>query len=218
MVITPAQLKKLELGKKVHGKLQTVFMTRQQLLKLAGEIYRHLKIMSEYKVPEFEFSEEFLKLTLKEQEFLLMPLDKAINSLSKYSLNPKLSLKLNSLKKDASALLKIEKVGNFSVIKPAKSNQNLEPLFGSKSARIVKDAEQDWIEANRTLDAQLYDLNYWVRDEIEWEMKEGKLFPKSIAIAKLNKTALIGPLKFSTVKKVTIKANYTKIIKMDANF
>ena len=147
-----------------------------------------------------------------------MPLDKAINSLSKYSLNPKLSLKLNSLKKDASALLKIEKVGNFSLIKPAKSNRNLEPLFGSKSARIAKDAEQDWIEANRTLDAQLYDLNYWVRDEIEWEMKEGKLFPKSIAIAKLNKTSLIGPLKFSTVKKVTIKANYTKIIKMDANF
>lgn len=217
LVITLAQLQKLNIVKKVFGSSSSALMTRQQLLSLAGEVYRSLKIMNEYQVPEYEFSEEFIQKVLKE-EFSLVSLDIAIKTVSKYAISPKVSLKLDQLKRNASTLLKVDKTGNFSLIKIGKLNKDLEVLFGSKSARIVTDYEADWIEANRTIDAQVYDLNYWVRQSVEWQLEGNKLVPKSLAVAKLDKSAFLKPLNFSTLAKKSLKATYSKIIKLDANF
>lgn len=216
LVIKAAQLKTLDLLKKIFGKSPVVFMSRQQLSNLAGEVYRALKIMQEYLVSEFEFNEEFIKLIAKEN-FTLVPLENSIKHISKYGINPKTTLKLDALKKEASNLFKIDKEGNYSFVNLGKPNKNLEILFGSKTARIVEEYLAAWKEANRTLDAQIYDLNYWVRNEIEWQNEGSRLVPKSLNVLRLAKSAFPSSLKFSTVSKRSIKADYLKEFNLEAN-
>ena len=216
-MITPNQFKSMDVIKKVLGTSPSVLMTRQQLLNLADLAYRSLKVMEFFRAAEYEFAEEFIKLLTKNESFSLVPFDKAVKSMSRFSIDPKFNIE--TLNKQLSDTFKIEKVGEMSVIKVnGKVSKPLATIVGLKSARSIRDYQQDWIEAKRQLDAQVYDVNYWASSEVEWKIEgENKIVPKSIALAKINKSVFQNAFKFSTINKTITKAEFSKIIKLDAN-
>lgn len=216
LVITPNQFKSMDVIKKVLGTSPSVLMTRQQLLNLADLAYRSLRVMEFFRAAEYEFAEEFIKLITRNESFTLTPFDKAVKSMSRFSIDPKFNVE--TLNKQLSDTFKIEKVGEMSVIKVnGKVSKPLATIVGLKSARSIRDYQQDWIEAKRQLDAQVYDVNYWASSEVEWKIEGEKIVPKSIALAKINKSVFQNAFKFSTINKTITKAEFSKIIKLDAN-
>lgn len=194
-------------------------MTRQQLLNLADFLYRSFKIMQNFETPEHEFVEEFVKLIAKNEKFTHVPFDKALKSMSKYSLDPKMNLNVDNLNKMISKTFKVDKNGDVPVINiVGKVEKPLAIILGLKSANTIRDYHDDWVASKRELEAQLYDVNYWASSEIEWKLDNGtQLIPKSIALVKVNKQVFQNAFKFETINKTLIKAEFTKIIKLDAN-
>lgn len=215
-MITPNQFKSMDVIKKVLGPSPSVLMTRQQLLNLADLAYRSLRVMEFFRAAEYEFAEEFIKLITKNESFSLVPFDKAVKSMSRFSIDPKFNVE--TLNKQLSDTFRIEKVGEMSVVKViGKVSKPLATIVGLKSARSIRDYQQDWIEAKRELEAQVYDVNYWASSEVEWKIEGEKIVPKSIALAKINKSVFQNAFKFSTINKTITKAEFSKIIKLDAN-
>lgn len=216
-MITPTQFKTLDIIKKVHGNAASVLMTRQQLLNLADFVYRSLRILDFFRVPEFEFAEEFIQLITKNEKFTLVPFDQAIKSMSRYSLDPK--LKLENINKEIAKIFKVGKVGEMSVIQlNGKLNKSLALVVGWKSQKAIREYQEDWIETKRELEAQLYDVNYWASSEVEWKFVDGVIAPKSIGLVKINKSVFQNSFKFLNINKTLIKADYTKVLKLNANF
>ena len=124
------QVKSLNISEKLFGPASERFVTRQQLSNLAVEMYSNLNIAEEYELPIYQFNEEFIEGLIKQaatEHFRQIPIDEAIQALSKYSTNFDKDLTADLIKKDLGKVYEVKKIHDHKHIQL--NNEHFQSLF-----------------------------------------------------------------------------------------
>ena len=230
--INLAQLNQFQVSENLFGPASSVFVTRNQLSNLALEMYSNLNIIEEYEMPMYQFKDEFVDVIINQaatNAFTHVPIDEALQSLSRYSTNFEKDLKPDEIKKDLSKVFKIDKINSQEHIKindefsnalkkesndkgsaSIKGSYGLLEIDASASAELKK--LQDTANTGKSLKDQLKILNNENQNDIQWEINGDKIVPKTLKVAKLNKASFSKSLVFSRVRKQSFDALFQRKI------
>ena len=88
--ISSFQFQELGITEKLFGPASSKYVTREQLNKLAGNIYSSLNIVEEYEMPELQFKSIFIEDMIRQAaagHFQQVPVLEAIKELSSYGID-----------------------------------------------------------------------------------------------------------------------------------
>ena len=205
------------------------YVSREQLLNLANEIYDSLNVYTEYEMPEDEFSSKFIKEIIKQtnSSFKSVPLKEAFSSLSKYTIK---DFDPNVIESNYGDILKVKKVGSKEHIIVDKElansysqknssdrhlGANYMNIGGKKSYEYVKNRENNWAKSGKSLQDQLKELNDFSKSEIEWEIVKKRIIPKSLKLVKLVKSNFEKGLKFVQIEQLITDKIQVKSFKVE---
>jgi hypothetical protein len=215
LIIEARQIQELDLIEKLFGNASSTYVTRDQLNDLASEISTSLNIIEDIEMPESEFNQVFIEEIIKQitqNGFSTVSIDNALSSLSKYSTNFDQDLKPDEIKSELSKILEVKKDGNkerivlnkeyLEDLKRRESNSNSVSVGGTKgplsiqaSVSWAKDNSNESMNSNKSLSDQLTELNKETHNDIEWKFDGNKIIPKSLNVARLQKSSFSSLLK-----------------------
>ena len=117
--LTTNQINKLNLVDKLFGNASEKFLTRDQMTQLSYEINNNFKVVENYQMSEYQFSKTFIESLIglgTDSAFKPVSFEKALESLSKYSMNFKDDLKPDKITNEISNFFKIEQTNGKSHI------------------------------------------------------------------------------------------------------
>ena len=88
--ISNSEFQQMGFKQKLLGPASSVYVTRNQLNLLAGEIHSHLNVFEEYEMPEYQFNQNFVEdfiVLASEQQFRHVPALQALKELSSYGID-----------------------------------------------------------------------------------------------------------------------------------
>jgi len=210
-----------------------VFVTRDQLTKLSQEIHSNIKAVEDYQISSNQFSQIFVDDLIKSVSndgFKSVLFEDALNIISKYSIEFSNDLKPNVIKEEIQNNFKIEKIGDKKHIKldydkltdtlKEKENSNSKSmevggsygLFSAnlKSSSTYSENNKDrWINSEKSLDDQLKELNTYNEGKIEFAFKGEKIYPKSLQVAKIQKSMFKKDIVFERIRNEYNEYNST---------
>jgi hypothetical protein len=223
------QVKRLNISEKLFGPASETFVTRQQLSNLAVEMYSNLNIAEEYELPIYQFNEEFIEGLIKQaatEHFRQIPIDEAIQALSKYSTNFDKDLTADVIKKDLGKVYEVKKINyqkhiklNNEYLKSSKDQSSgdtsgsMKGWFGFEdSANHASSKLNEAVNSNKSLDDQLKILNKEHIYDVQWDIVGDKVIPKSINVAKINKVSFSSSMSFTRIRKQSFDALFHRKI------
>ena len=216
---------------KLFGDASEKYLTRDQMTQLSYEINNNFKVVENYQMSEFQFSTTFIECLIglsTDSAFKPVSFEKALESLSKYSMDFSEDLKPDQIKNELSNIFKIEQTSNKSHIifdkkyydellkQSANSGQSSASAIifylggGSKSSEYVTSNKDHWISKGSSLDDQLNQLNNYVENNIQYEFNGLKIVPKNLKVSKLQSSDFKKSLTFSRIKNVYFEADLVK--------
>jgi microcystin-dependent protein len=226
------QINKLQITERLFGPASTTLVTRNQLSDLAMEMYSNLDIYEDYSLPFLEFKHEFVEGLIKQASsnaFNQMPIDVAIQGLSKYSTNFDEDLTADMIKKELKQKYEIKKLNNRTFIKLneelSKSDKDDSTKAGSVNVKasgwgargeldIKGEIKQlnEAAQSGKSLNEELRIINKEDSNDIQWEIVGERVIPKSISVAKLNKASFSKKLSFNRIRKQSLDALFKRKI------
>jgi len=215
---------KMGLEDKLFGDARETYVTRDQLTKLSQEVQSNINVAEDYQISNDQFSQIFVEDLIKlvaNDGLKSVPFEEALKSISKYSFDFQNDIKANVIKEEIQNNFKIEKVNNVKHIKfdyekfsdtmkeRAKSSSISGEVSGSygpisasvkASSSFAEDNKDRWVNSEKSLDDQLNELNTYNEGKIEFAFKGEKIYPKSLQVAKIQKSLLKKDLEFSRIK------------------
>jgi hypothetical protein len=215
------QVNRLNISEKLFGPATQVFVTRRQLKNLAIEMYSNLNIAEENELPIYQFNEEFIEELIKQaaiEHFRQIPIDEAIQTLSKYLTNFDKDLTANVIKKDLGKVYELKKINDQKHIKlnnehlnssKDQSSENTEGSFKGwfgleASVKHASSKLNEAVNSGKSLDDQLKLLNKEHINDVQWDIVGDKVIPKSINVAKMNKASFSRSMSVFYKNKKTI--------------
>ena len=102
-------------GDSTGGQKEEVYVTRDQMAEFSRDMYASLNIIEEYDMPESQFSDAFVSGLIQQTAsttFKDVPIDQALASLSKYTVDVTTDLRPDEIKSELSNVLKVEQFGD----------------------------------------------------------------------------------------------------------
>ena len=90
LTISNSEFQQMGFKQKLLGPASSVYVTRNQLNLLAGEIHSRLNVFEEYEMPEYQFNQNFVEDFIglaSEQHFQHVPALQALKELSSYGID-----------------------------------------------------------------------------------------------------------------------------------
>jgi microcystin-dependent protein len=223
------QVNSLNIAEKLFGNASQVFVTRDQLSNLAIEMYSNLNIAEEYGLPIYQFNEEFIEGLTKQaatEHFSQIPIDEAIQALSKYSTNFDKDITADVIKTDLGKVYEVRKINDQKHIKlnnehlksskdqsSSNTGGSLKGLFGSEaSVNHASSKLNEAVNSNKSLDDQLKILNNEHINDVQWNIVGDKVIPKSIFVTKMNKASFSRSMSFTRIRKQSFDALFQRKI------
>jgi len=124
LTITSHEIEQLGL-EKLFGQAQSsnsssfVYVTRDQMISLAADMYSTLNIIEDFQMPETQFSEAFVEGLIghfASRQFAHVPISKSLKAISACGLDIRGDLRADEIQRDLGEILKIENFNNRSKI------------------------------------------------------------------------------------------------------
>ena len=212
-----------------------VYVTRDQMVELANEMYTSLNILEEYEMPEVQFSEAFANDLINQISvcnFSHVPVDEALSSLSKYGFDIPEDFQPDVVKRHLESLFFIQSLGDESriVLDQQRYSEFFNPSSGSNEGNGALDLgigipllfnmnlaslpmyanTSNGTSDSISLSDQLRHLNTHTQTEVIWEIEGNRIVPKSLNVARLTRSKLRHTLSFSRVRVQTITALFDR--------
>ena len=207
--IRSEELKEIRFKNKILGHGNRAYVTRKQLGKLSGMLYRRLQIFERYQIDGVKFSNKFISDLLfqtNQGSFSHVDFITAIRSLSSFLVpNLKRDLQPSQIRREMSKIFKVEKIAGKEYLKLAKGsyhkskskNELHVETNGSASvpavfkvslaADYVKKNQALLISKRKTLRELLNVINRNKSSDIIWKRDGNTIVPKSVSVALFTK-------------------------------
>ncbi len=90
LAISSSQFQEMRIKEKLLGPASSVYVNRQQLNLLTGQLYSSLNVFEEYEIPEFQFQQNFVEDFIRQasdQHFHQVPALEALKDLSSFGMD-----------------------------------------------------------------------------------------------------------------------------------
>ena len=223
------QMNSLNIAEKLFGPASQIFVTREQMSDLAIDMYSNLNIVEEYELPIYKFNEEFIEGLIKQaatEHFRQIPIDEALQALSKYSTNFDKDLSPGVIKKELGKIYEVKKDNNQTHIKlndeffesskdhsSKNKSGNFKGWFGLEvSASHASSSIHEAVNSGKSLDEQLKIFNNEHVNDVQLEIVGDKVIPKSLNVAKINKASFSRSMSFTRIRKQSFDALFHRKI------
>ena len=240
LTINLNQFTQLGIMENLFGPANEVYVTRNQLSNLAFDVFTSLDIVEEYQMSEKEFDLKFVDGLVTQtatNAFNQVPIDEALQKLSKYSTNFEKDLTSDLIKEDLGKLYEIKKYNDKKLIKLNEENlQEFKNKYSGEGETKAKAdvkvpvidisvvgelgvsgktaKENDETKSKKSLDEQLKEINSENNNQIEFQIKGEKVIPKSLYVAKLIKSTFKKTLTFNRIRKESFDAIFERDIQL----
>ena len=222
--ISPNLLNRLDIAEKLFGSANTTYVTRDQMINFATELYTSLNIVEEYQIPMHQFNNDFVTDLISQtaiNAFNQISFDDAVKIFSKYSISfDDDFLEIETIKSDIGKIFEVTKSNNFSHIHV--NNEFLESLkrksmvtvsiqdedvkflgvirIGS-AIKVCNEKSKEWIRLEKTLNEQLKEINTGLENDIQWRIDGESIVPRTINVARLSRALFFKTLTFNRIRK-----------------
>ena len=226
--LTLQEINNLNLVDKLFGDSSEKYLTRDQLTELSNEINNNFQVVEDYQMSQNQFSTTFVESLISlsgESAFKPVSIEKALESLSKYSFDFSGDLVADQITKDISNIFKVEKtVYKSHIVFDERFYNELEQQSasggsasasarflgiggGKASGSFAKSQKEHWLDKGSSLNDQLSDLNNYSKNSIQYEFDGNKIIPKSLKCSKIQSSLFKKSLTFSRIKNFYFEAD-----------
>ena len=233
-----------ELVNQLFGPASSVYVSRTQLDEFSSKIYSNMNVFEQYEMDEDSFRAGFLDDLIKQtadQAFQHVPFQDAINGISKFNIEG--DIKPDEIYSEFSKIFDVKTENDKQHI--ISNKEHFQRLYEHKdingraggfasfldvfgfgvSYEVGVKLTTDWAKSGKKFDDQLKELNKFTDNTVEWKFDGKKIVPKSLNVAKINKSKFQKKLTFFKIKnklsdhlfikKISlVTKKYEKIIKL----
>jgi hypothetical protein len=222
-----------DLVNQLFGPATSVYVSRTQLDEFSSKIYSNMNVFEQYEMDEDSFRAGFLDDLIKQtadQAFQHIPFQEAISGISKFNIEG--DIKPDEIFSEYSKIFDIKtENGKQHIIS---NKEHFEKLYEHKdiNGEVGRSASflnifsfgasfelgvkltNDWAKSGKNFDDQLKELNKFSDNTVEWKFDGKKIVPKSLNVAKINKSKFQKKLTFYKIKNVLSDHLFSKKISL----
>ena len=220
---------------KLFGDADSAYVTRNQMDQFSQEIYSSMDVYEQYEIPDDQFSTVFVEDLIKQTAdhgFESVPFEEAINGISRFNIDA--DLQPDEITSEYSKVFDVKKEGGkqrlvinkeqYEKLNEANKDEYGGSVSGSgwgvsasASYNQLKEKQKEMEKSGKNLDDQLKEINKAMDNTVEYKFDGKKVVPKSLKVAKLNKSKFKKSIKFSRIKTVIKDEQFSKKFSLMVN-
>lgn len=221
--ISAAELERLDIARELVGDGSARYVTRRQLARLSGIVYRALDIREDYQMDEERFSEAFTEALVNQvlaTRIERVDFRQAVEALGQSTGWPQAlrDLKADEIVEAAGKVLEVDESSDkeHDVASRESTDEGdrsekasgqvetgvkiLAIFGGDMDVQFAREKSDEWKRGEKSLDDRLREINRNSKSDIEWTLKGRSIVPKSVALASLTQADFGQALRVNRVR------------------